>query len=84
LTLRAAVQQAALTWVLRRRIGFAVPGRAYAAWITLSLAGLTAAFFDPGRATGAVLAIAFALVFALLGRVTPAGSRAAAEAPVAG
>jgi peptidoglycan biosynthesis protein MviN/MurJ (putative lipid II flippase) len=70
LTLGTAVQQVALTWVLRRRLGFTLPGRALGAWIVLSTAALLAAWLDPGRITAALLTLLFLLLFALVGRVT--------------
>ena len=70
-TLGAALQQLFVSWTLRRRLGYAPPARAIAAWVCCSAAFGLAAWLDPGRPLAGLLLVLSLLAFAILGKVSP-------------
>jgi O-antigen/teichoic acid export membrane protein len=70
-TLGSFVQQAAMSGVMRQKMGFRTPFRVLAAWIVALGMGAISAVFDPGVAMGIVLWVAGVAAFGWLGSVTP-------------
>jgi O-antigen/teichoic acid export membrane protein len=70
-TLGSFVQQAAMSGVVRRKLGFRAPFRVSAAWIVAVAIGVVSAMTDPGFAMGLLLWVTGMAAFAWLGSVTP-------------
>lgn len=70
MALAALIQQAAIGFVLRTRLGFRTPTRVTAAWFTVVTASAVTIWLDPGRLAATFLGVVFLGMFAWLGRVT--------------
>ncbi|HEX6851054.1 MAG TPA: polysaccharide biosynthesis C-terminal domain-containing protein [Candidatus Polarisedimenticolaceae bacterium] len=74
-TIGAALQQTVVTVTLRRRLGYAAPSRATAAWVCCAGAFALASTVDPGRLAAAGAFVLATIAFAVLGRVRPSEVR---------
>jgi O-antigen/teichoic acid export membrane protein len=68
--LGALVQQTALSVMLRRKVGFRMPSRVYAAWACGVGASAVSLWLDPGRIAAAAMLVGLLAIFFVVGRVS--------------